>query len=81
MKRRVKVGKEFDVENVVVSEVDTRTRRTLTLVLLGVGAVFLFGSAAKGIWDKDFATMNAVWNIEGPVVGMMAGYFYKGRQP
>jgi predicted MFS family arabinose efflux permease len=79
MKRRMKVGKEFDVENVVVSEVDTHTRRTLTLVLLAVGALFLFGSAAKGILDKDFETLNAVWNVEGPVVGLMAGFFYKAQ--
>lgn len=80
MKRRVNVGKDFDITNVSVEdEVKKKTATTQSILvnsMVAIGAVFLLGAALMGLYDGTFDELNAVWDPLAILFGMVITYYF-----
>jgi hypothetical protein len=76
MKRQVKVGQEFEVDG-EVKLIESKSRAVVTIFALVIGSMLLIGAAAYGIMNKDFSLLAALWAVEGPIFGAIAGHYYK----
>ncbi len=76
MKRRIKVGEEFEITG-EVKLIEAKSRAALTVFSLVIGSMLLLGAAAYGVMNKDFSLLSALWAVEGPAFGAIAAYYYK----
>ncbi|MEO9959872.1 MAG: hypothetical protein ABJ388_11300 [Alphaproteobacteria bacterium] len=82
MKRRVKVGEEFDAEiRLIEANKKARvehTRERLALIICVMAVAFLAGAAILGFFDGEFSKLNAVWSVAGAIIGTVVGYYFRG---
>jgi hypothetical protein len=82
MKRKVSVGKEFELEAIVLSEKrEVRTdlvRHVIAYVVLGLSGLFLIGAAITGWSDGTFDELQATWMIAANPIGNVMGFYFKG---
>jgi hypothetical protein len=74
MARRVNVGQEFEADAVLI---DTKVRRSVAYVVLGLGVVFLVGAALLGLYSQNWNSLEKVWSVLGPIYGGVAGYYLR----
>lgn len=81
MKRRVKVGEEFDAEiRLINAKAKGRVeivRERIALILIFSSAVFLVGAAVLGMYESDFSKLTSVWNVAGTIVGGVIGFYFR----
>jgi hypothetical protein len=88
MKHTVGVGREFDVSNVVVLQleielVEARTKCFVTLAVTAAALVFLFGAALLGLIEGHFAKLQEVCPVvlaSSAVTGIF-GYYFGSKGP
>ena len=89
MKFTVKVGKEFDVENVdVVEQKDESTklqhflasfRAQVALIVFAIAFLFLVGASIVGAFRGDFSALEAVWKVTAMPVGMVLAHYFQNK--
>lgn len=91
MRRKVNVGDDFDSLKVAEemktsAEVitastgnnESRTRTHLAYGAVVIGAVFVLSAGSMGVWDGSFNELQSIWNVLGPLIGGVFGYYFGG---
>ena len=75
-------GRDFAIAVRVVDEYETsRTRDRIAYFVLACGALSMALAAGYGFYTGNFGTMNDVWTVAGPIIGVVIGYyFHRGRK-
>lgn len=82
--RHVIAGREFEATMTLTGDAadttDAFTRSNVVKTVAGLSIAFLIGSALLGLSTGDFAHLQSVWSVVGPVYGAMATYFFSDRK-
>ena len=80
MRRRIKVGEEFDGQmRLVNANANARKERVRSYIALGFLALsgsVLLGALVIGIWEDSFEKAQSLWLVLGPLVGAVFTYYF-----